>query len=141
MTTIAATSPAPSSKLGAWISRNGPVLAIFVVVFALWEVGVRALDVPDYILPSPLVIAAKIVVAWQLLLTNALVTLQEILLGFSLSVVIAIPLAVAVVYSRIFERVAFPFMVSLQTIPKVALAPILVIWLGYGIMPLSLIHI
>jgi NitT/TauT family transport system permease protein len=135
MTTIAATSPAPSSKLAAWISRNGPVLAIFVVVFALWEVGVRALDVPDYILPSPSVIAAKIVVAWHLLLINGLVTLQEILLGFSLSVVIAIPLAVAVVYSRIFERVAFPFMVSLQTIPKVALAPILVIWLGYGIMP------
>ena len=68
-------------------------------------------------------IAAKIVVAWQLLLVNGLVTLQEILLGFSLSVVIAIPLSVAVVYSRIFERVAFPFMVSLQTIPKVALAP------------------
>ena len=44
-------------------------------------------------------------------------------------------LAVLVVYSRVFERVAFPFMVSLQTIPKVALAPILVMWLGYGILP------
>src|SRR5207237_6714924 len=80
------------------------------------------------------VIAGKILVSWQLLLLNALVTLEEILLGFGLSVLVAIPLAVAVVYSRIFERVAFPFMVSLQTIPKVALAPILVMWLGYGIM-------
>src|SRR5262245_48613029 len=127
MTTIAATSPAPS-KLGAWLGRTGPALAIFVVVSARWEAGVRALDIPDYILPSPAVIAAKIVISWHLLLINGLVTLQEILLGFSLSVIIAIPLAVAVVYSRIFERVAFPFMVSLQTIPKVALAPILVIW-------------
>jgi NitT/TauT family transport system permease protein len=135
MTTIAATAPAPGNKLAEWISRNGPVLAIFALIFALWEAAVRALDVPDYILPSPSVIAAKMVTSWQLLLSNAVVTLQEILLGFALSVVVAIPLAVAVVYSRIFERTAFPFMVSLQTIPKVALAPILVMWLGYGIMP------
>ena len=128
-------SPAAPGKLATWITRNGPVLAIFALVFAVWEVAVRALGVPDYILPSPSVILVKIVVSWQLLLENAFVTLQEILLGFGLSVVIAIPLAIAVVYSRIFERVAFPFMVSLQTIPKVALAPILVIWLGYGIMP------
>jgi NitT/TauT family transport system permease protein len=135
MTTMTVTSPASPNPLAAWFVRNGPVLAIVVVIFATWEIAVRALDVPDYILPSPSVIAAKIVVSWQLLLVNAFVTLQEILLGFGLSVAIAIPLAIAVVYSRVFERVAFPFMVSLQTIPKVALAPILVMWLGYGIMP------
>jgi len=135
MTTIAATSPATSSWVADWISRNGPVFAIFALIFALWEAAVRALSIPDYILPSPSVIAAKMVASWQLLLSNAFVTLQEILLGFGLSVAVAIPLAIAVVYSRIFERVAFPFMVSLQTIPKVALAPILVMWLGYGIMP------
>src|SRR3954454_18325851 len=135
MTTIAVPSPATPGKLASWISRNGPVLAIFALVFALWEIAVRALQIPDYILPSPSVIVVKIVVSWQLLLVNAFVTLQEILFGFALSVIIAIPLAIAVVYSRIFERAAFPFMVSLQTIPKVALAPILVIWLGYGIMP------
>jgi NitT/TauT family transport system permease protein len=131
----AATSSESSNALAGFINRNGPVLAIVAVIFVLWEIAVRALDVPDYLLPSPSVIAAKIVVSWQLLLVNAFVTLEEILLGFSLSVLVAVPLAVAAVYSRIFERVAFPFMVSLQTIPKVALAPILVIWLGYGIMP------
>src|SRR5262245_48090007 len=135
MTVITATSPAAFNPLTAWIARNGPVLAIVVVIFAAWEIAVRALSIPDYILPSPWVIAAKIATSWQLLLVNAFVTFQEILLGFTLSVVIAIPLAIAVVYSRIFERVAFPFMVSLQTIPKVALAPILVMWLGYGILP------
>src|SRR5215467_2947462 len=135
MTTITTSAPAAPGKLIEWLVRNGPVLAIFAVVFALWELAVYALAIPDYILPSPSVIAAKIVLSWQLLLWNAFVTLQEILLGFGLSVAVAIPLAIAVVYSRIFERVAFPFMVSLQTIPKVALAPILVMWLGYGIMP------
>jgi NitT/TauT family transport system permease protein len=137
MTTVEELSRSPMApgRLGGWISRNGPVLGVFAVVFALWEIAVRALGIPDYILPAPSVIIAKIVVSWQLLLSNAIVTLQEILLGFGLSVLVAIPLAVAVVYSGIFERVAFPFMVSLQTIPKVALAPILVMWLGYGILP------
>jgi NitT/TauT family transport system permease protein len=135
MTAIAAASPPASNALAIWLARNGPVLAIVAVIFAAWEIAVRALSVPDYILPSPWVIAVKIVASWQLLLVNAFVTFEEILLGFALSVCIAIPLAIAVVYSRIFERVAFPFMVSLQTIPKVALAPILVMWLGYGIMP------
>ena len=106
-----------------------------MVIFALWELGVWLFAVPDYVLPSPSVIVGKIISAWQLLLVNGLVTAKEIVLGFGLSVVLGIPLAIAVVYSRIFERVAFPFMVSLQTIPKVALAPILVMWLGYGIMP------
>jgi NitT/TauT family transport system permease protein len=127
--------PAKIGKVGGWIARNGPVLAIVVVIFALWELAVWLFAVPDYVLPSPSVIIAKIYSAWHLLLTNAVVTAQEIVLGFGMSVVLGIPLAVAVVYSRIFERVAFPFMVSLQTIPKVALAPILVMWLGYGIMP------
>jgi NitT/TauT family transport system permease protein len=131
----AAQPPAASARVTGWIGRNGPVLAIVVAIFLLWELAVRAFDVPEFILPSPWVIASKIVSAWSLLLVNAFVTLQEILLGFGMSVVIGIPLAIAVVYSRIFERVAFPFMVSLQTVPKVALAPILVMWLGYGIMP------
>jgi NitT/TauT family transport system permease protein len=136
MATAEATySPAGAGRLSGWIARNGPVLAIVALIFASWELAVWALSVPDYILPSPSVIVVKMVVSWQLLLVNAFVTLQEIVLGFGLSVVIGIPLAIAIVYSRIFERVAFPFMVSLQTVPKVALAPILVMWLGYGILP------
>jgi NitT/TauT family transport system permease protein len=108
---------------------------MFAAIFAAWELAVRALGIPDFILPSPSAIIMKIILSWQLLLWNGFVTLQEILLGFGLSVAVAIPLAIAVVYSGLFERVAFPFMVSLQTIPKVALAPILVMWLGYGILP------
>ena len=133
-----ATAAASHTKVGpirAWIINNGPVLGIFVAIFLLWELCCRLLNVPDFILPSPSVIIDKIVTSWWLLLVNGLVTAQEIVLGFGMSVAVGIPLAVLVVYSRIFERVAFPFMVSLQTIPKVALAPILVMWLGYGILP------
>ena len=119
----------------SWLIASGPVLGIFIAIFLLWELACRMLHVPDFVLPSPSMIIDKIIASWWLLLVNGLVTAEEIVLGFGLSVVIGIPLAVLVVYSRVFERVAFPFMVSLQTIPKVALAPILVMWLGYGIMP------
>ena len=128
-------APARVGRVRAWIAGSGPVLGIFIAIFLLWELCCRLFKVPDFILPMPSVIIDKIVTSWWLLLVNGLVTTQEIVLGFGMSVAIGIPLAVLVVYSRIFERVAFPFMVSLQTIPKVALAPSLVIWLGYGIMP------
>src|SRR5882757_10025376 len=124
-----------TSPVKAWAVRNAPVLAIFAAIFAIWELATWLLQVPDFILPSPSAIIEKMSSTWRLLLSNAVVTSTEVLLGFGLSVATGIPLAVAAVYSRVFERVAFPFMVSLQTIPKVALAPILVMWLGYGITP------
>jgi NitT/TauT family transport system permease protein len=132
---MAIATPAKSGRVRTWAVNNGPVLCIFITIFLLWEFSCWALNVSDFVLPSPSVIIAKIINSWQLLLVNGLVTAQEVVLGFGMSVVIGIPLAVLAVYSRIFERTAFPFMVSLQTIPKVALAPILVMWLGYGIMP------
>jgi NitT/TauT family transport system permease protein len=132
--TIEATS-AKRGRTREWITNSGPVLGIFLAIFILWELCCRLFHVPDYILPSPSVIIDKMVSSWWLLLVNGLVTAQEIVLGFSISVIIGIPLAVMAVYSRVFERVVFPFMVSLQTIPKVALAPILVMWLGYGLLP------
>src|SRR5438552_18830677 len=137
--TATTAAPVKAGRVRAWIGNSGPVLGIFLAIFLLWELGCRLLNVPDFILPSPSVIIDKIVTSWWLLLVNGLVTTQEIVLGFGMSVVIGIPLAVLVVYSRVFERVAFPFMVSLQTIPKVALAPILVRWLGYGILPKVLV--
>ena len=137
MTSVAntRTPPAASNRLVAWTGRNGPMVAIVVSIFVLWELANWAFAVPEYILPKPSVIAAKMISSWRLLLIHAAVTFEEVLLGFTLSIVIGIPLAVAVVYSRLFERIAFPIMVSLQTVPKVALAPILVMWLGYGMLP------
>ncbi len=62
-------------------------------------------------------------------------TLYEILLGFGLSVVIGVPLAVLMTYSRTIERALYPLLVGSQTIPKVALAPLFMVWLGFGLAP------
>ena len=77
----------------AWATNSGPVLGIFLGLFLLWEVCCWLFKVPDFILPSPSVIIDKIVTSWWLLLTNGLVTAEEIVLGFGMSVVVGIPLA------------------------------------------------
>src|SRR5215813_9890616 len=107
---IAATTAAPMKigRVRAWIVNSGPVLGIFAVIFVLWELSCWLFNVPDFILPSPSVIIDKIISSWWRLLVNGWVTAQEIVLGFGMSVAIGIPLAVLAVYSRIFERVAFP---------------------------------
>lgn len=128
-----------ATAVKTWLGEYGAPIAIALLLFVAWEVAARLAKVPVYILPLPSGIVAKIFTDWQLLLEHVWITLFEILTGFGLSVIVGVPLAVGVVYSRLFEKVAFPFMVSLQTIPKVALAPILVIWFGYGLLPKVLV--
>jgi NitT/TauT family transport system permease protein len=72
---------------------------------------------------------------WYVLARNASYTVQSVLSGFAAAVLVGVPLAFAVVLSRSVERVTMPFLVMSQTIPKVAIAPILVVWLGFGILP------
>src|SRR5207245_11764992 len=125
---IAATTAAPVKigRLRSWIVNSGPVLGIFAAIFVLWELGCWLFKVPDFILPSPSVIIDKIISSWWLLLVNGMVTAQEIVLGFGMSVAIGIPLAVLAVYSRIFWRVAFSLLVALIILPHVQLATIIV---------------
>jgi NitT/TauT family transport system permease protein len=131
--------PSLPVRAWGWLTNQGAATGIFILLILAWEGATRLFGVPVYILPSPLVIIDKIVSDWSLLAFNAWASIEEILLGFGLAIVLGIPIAVAIVYSRIFERVAFPLMVSLQTIPKVALAPILVMWFGYGLLPKVLV--
>ncbi len=122
-------------RLRQGVGDNLPVWGFVTLLLLIWQSADFVFGLPLYVLPPPTVILAKLISSWALLLDNAMVTLVEVLFGFGASVGIGIPLAILIVYSRIFERVAFPLMVSLQTIPKVALAPLLVMWLGYGLMP------
>lgn len=103
--------------------------------FVAWQVAVEALKVPAYLLPTPTAILADIAKNWRLLGEHALVTLWEIGFGFAVSVVIAIPLAVLFTYSRIFEKLVYPLIVGTQTIPKVAVAPLFLVWFGFGLTP------
>jgi NitT/TauT family transport system permease protein len=111
-----------------------PVIAL-VVVFIAWSAAVKVFAIPEYLLPAPLDVVNRIVREWHLLAKNGAYTLQSVLIGFFAGVAIGVPLAFAVVLSRSIERVTMPILVMSQTIPKVAIAPILVVWLGFGILP------
>jgi NitT/TauT family transport system permease protein len=111
------------------------VLIALVALLFVWELAVDLGKIPIFVLPAPTNIWASIVKNWSALLTHTWVTLLETLAGFGLSVLIGIPLAVFIVYSRIFDRVVYPMLIASQAVPKVALAPILLVALGYGVAP------
>ena len=106
-----------------------------VLIIAAWEAGVRLLAVPDYVLPAPSAIGAAMVTRWEVLVFHAGFTLSETLLGFSLGMAVGFPLAIAIVYSRLVEKTIYTFLVSFQAVPKVALAPLLVAWVGFSQTP------
>ena len=111
-----------------------PTLATLGALVAWWAI-VRIFEIPDYLLPAPQAVAARIVKEWPQLWKHGIYTLLSVLTGFAAGVVVGVPLAFAIVLSRSMERIAMPFLVMSQTIPKVAIAPILVVWLGFGILP------
>jgi NitT/TauT family transport system permease protein len=110
----------------------GPAVTLAVVALA-WEVGVRLAGVPVWLLPPPSAIGAAL---WEWRAQaprHVWATLYEVLGGFLLAVAVGVPLAVAIVYSPFFRRVAYPALLVFQSVPKVALAPLLLLYLGYGV--------
>jgi NitT/TauT family transport system permease protein len=107
-------------------------LALAVVA---WEVFVRLANTPDYLLPAPSVILETAVAQRNALLIHTLVTTREVVLGFALAFALGVPIAAGIAYSKVIDRVISPLLVAFQTIPKVALAPLFVVWLGHGLFP------
>lgn len=122
-----------------WMEKYVFPLLTLVALAVIWEVAVGLGDVPEYILPAPSVIVEEIVDQARVIFNHSLVTLGEVILGFLLSVVVAIPLGVAIHYSPFLARVFYPLLVASQTVPKIAIAPLLVIWFGFGLAPKVLI--
>jgi NitT/TauT family transport system permease protein len=119
---------------GGWLERYAAA-GFALAVLALWQVVVPLAGLSEFVLPTPFSITGRIVRDRWLLSQHAYFTLIEVVGGFSLSALIGIPLALAIFYSRAFERAIYPVLVALQTVPKVALAPLLVLYLGYGWAP------
>ena len=119
------------SEVAAWLAP-----AFLVIVFlVIWETVSRLFQVPRWFLPAPTDIAQTLVSSSGLLAQHAWVTAQEIAVGFAIAFVAGVSLAIAIAYSRLLERALYPFVVASQTVPVIAIAPLLLIWFGYGILP------
>lgn len=104
-------------------------------LFAVWELAVAALKLPVYILPAPSDIAVAIYQYWPAIWKNALQTLFTTVLGFAMAVVGGLLLGLAVGWSRAIYAGLYPLMIGFNSVPKVAVVPILVIWFGIGTIP------
>ena len=118
----------------SWSSVLLPVLAI-LVVFAVWELVIAIFDMKAYILPNPRDVFARMIDERSRLLEHTWPTLYEIGWGFALSALIGIPLAVLIVSSKYIDKAISPILVASQTVPKVAIAPLLIVWFGFGTAP------
>lgn len=113
----------------------GLSLLILIGLVLLWEFWVRVAEIPKWQLPPPSLILAELFESRGLLWTHTLVTGQEVVLGFLAALIAGLLLAGAIAYSRILERTVYPLVIASQTIPIIAIAPLLLIWVGYGITP------
>lgn len=134
-----ATRPTASRRRGPSIGRRLLSASIpfltFLAILVIWEVVVRLGNVPEYLVPPVSEVVSTMFSEASLLMPAAWTTLREVLFGFGLSIAIGIPLAVLIVTFRPLERSIYPLLVTSQVIPKVAIAPLFIVWFGFGIFP------
>jgi putative hydroxymethylpyrimidine transport system permease protein len=110
-------------------------VAILIGLLVAWELWVQLADVPKWQLPAPSAVAKELGASRDLLWDHTLVTLQEIVVGFLAALVAGLVLASGIAYSRVLERSVYPIVIASQTVPIIAIAPLLLIWVGYGLTP------
>ena len=112
---------------------NTARVAVLVVALVVWHLA--SLATSPLILPGPVSVATQLVRSWGVILTNLWVTLGEIGLGFAAGSAIGIVIGTAIAHSRRLERLLRPYIATSQAVPKAALAPLFVLWLGFGVGP------
>jgi len=119
------------AKIGYYVPS---ALAILVLVL-IWHVAVTWWGVREYIMPTPGAAVAALFDPKYRWLSNLMTTLYAIIGGFAISAVVGVGLGILTVWNSFLERTIMPLLVLFNTLPKVALAPLFVIWLGYGVVP------
>jgi ABC-type nitrate/sulfonate/bicarbonate transport system permease component len=129
----------PSRRRPRLLRRVLPPLLFSLLVLGGWQAYTELADISPLLLPSPWEVATSVVDNAALFGRNAVVTLTEILIGFTLGAAAGIGLGVLLTYSLLAERAVYPWLVASQMVPIVAVAPILVVWFGFTIVPKVLV--
>ncbi|MEK4350314.1 ABC transporter permease [Paenibacillus sp. FSL R5-0475] len=120
--------PIPFKK---YLNNYGPFILLLLFILVIWESAVRLHLIPAFILPAPSSIGIALIEHRQLLRPHLMATLQEILVGFVLSVICGSLLGTGMFLFRPLEKAIYPFLIISQTIPLIALSPIFIMWFGY----------
>ena len=113
----------------------GPALGLMAVVLVVWEFVIQVFKVPTFVLPSPTAIVQSLIDSRVQLLSATRFTAAEVLLGFVLAAATGIVVALVIVRFERFGRALYPLIVLFQNVPKIALAPIFILWFGYDLAP------
>jgi NitT/TauT family transport system permease protein len=124
-----------NSALALWLRRRAGALLIFALLFVAWEAAVWLFGIKEYLLPPPSKVWSEFLKRQDIVMASAWVTTSEILAGYALAVAVSIPLAMAIAFSRFMENAVYPVIVFLQIVPKIAIAPLFIIWFGFGFLP------
>jgi NitT/TauT family transport system permease protein len=111
-----------------------PVLLV-IILLVLWDLAIRVFGIKPYLIPAPEAVVRQLVNEWPKLWRESLVTTYATLGGFALSILFGIPMALCITYSRTMESFVYPLLVFSQSIPKIAIAPLFVVWFGFGMFP------
>lgn len=122
-----------SSGFSVPLQEWGPPVGFFVVVLLVWEGICRVFEIKNYVLPAPSEVAVQIFASIGQLAWHTGITLFESFVGFLIANVLAFACAIVFTYSRLFERSTYPYLVGLQSVPIVAFAPLITLWLGDGL--------
>ena len=129
-------------RAGEWlaaVARRASPLIVLLVICLVWQACVQVFSIPQLVLPAPTDIIANLIKRHALYASFAVPTLIEILAGFAVAAITGIVLGVVVSFSPVARRSIYPILVSSQMVPKVAIAPVLIIWFGSGLMSKVLI--
>jgi NitT/TauT family transport system permease protein len=108
-----------------------PVLGLALLIL-VWHASVVAFNIPPVVLPRPGLVLDSTISNWRLIVSEGWITLLESLYGFVLAFALGVPLAVAIAGSRTLNLMFYPLLIATQSLPKVALAPLILVWLGIG---------
>ena len=133
--TATGSGPAPSL---VFLKKLTPLAGIFAFLLA-WQLMVIVYQMPAYLLPTPTAIAQVFIARLPELLNHGWVTVYEMIAGYALAVAVAVPLAIAITSSRAFNDLVMPTMLFFQIVPKVAIAPLFLVWFGVGATPKILV--
>jgi NitT/TauT family transport system permease protein len=111
-----------------------PALVLLSIV-CVWECTVKLIKYPEYLLPAPTAIFYRMLSDGPILLRHSIVTLTEIGIGFLVGGFLGVVFAISITHSKLAEKVIMPLALLLQTTPKLAIAPLFLIWFGYGMLP------
>lgn len=123
-----------SSFMDTAASIGWPLMS-FVLLIVAWEILIDVLKVPEFLVPPPSKFFARLFQSRDLFWAQTLVTGYEVLLGFVASAILSIPLALLIVSVPLVERAVYPIIVFFQLIPKIAIAPLFIVWFGFEIFP------